>query len=160
MWEPSVPIARTAARLRSASETAGSCAASTAMPPVSTVNSYALRDVTVAISITTPNAFNRPMMRIGGRLEPVSWSTALLTVPTKFDEVRSHNGKFAAVGSTRTNEENYCLQKFARQILGTNNIDHHRTGDVVSLLGPEREIGRPRNHGGSLRRQGCSCGGQ
>jgi NADH-quinone oxidoreductase subunit G len=26
------------------------------------------------------------------------------------------------------------LQKFARTVLGTNNIDHHRTGDVITLL--------------------------
>jgi hypothetical protein len=34
------------------------------------------------------------------------------------------------IGSNRTsNEENYLLQKFARLVLGTNNIDHHRTAD-------------------------------
>jgi len=34
------------------------------------------------------------------------------------------------VGSNRTtNEENYLLQKFARIVLRTNNIDHHRTAD-------------------------------
>ncbi len=39
------------------------------------------------------------------------------------------------IGSNHTsNEENYYLQKFARQALGTNNIDHHRTGDVATLL--------------------------
>jgi NADH-quinone oxidoreductase subunit G len=39
------------------------------------------------------------------------------------------------IGSNHTtNEENFYLQKFAREVLGTNNIDHHRTGDVVTLL--------------------------
>ena len=39
------------------------------------------------------------------------------------------------IGSNHTtNEENFYLQKFARQVLKTNNIDHHRTGDVVTLL--------------------------
>ena len=39
------------------------------------------------------------------------------------------------IGSNHTtNEENYYLQKFAREALGTNNIDHHRTGDVPTLL--------------------------
>ena len=38
------------------------------------------------------------------------------------------------VGSTRTtNEENYLLQKFARTVLGTNNIDHHRTADFPAF---------------------------
>ena len=39
------------------------------------------------------------------------------------------------IGSNHTsNEENYYLQKFAREALGTNNIDHHRTGDLPTLL--------------------------
>ena len=34
------------------------------------------------------------------------------------------------IGSNRTtNEENYLLQKFARTVLGTHNVDHHRTAD-------------------------------
>jgi NADH-quinone oxidoreductase subunit G len=38
------------------------------------------------------------------------------------------------IGSTRTtNEENYLLQKFARLVLGTNNIDHHRTADLPAF---------------------------
>ncbi len=32
-----------------------------------------------------------------------------------------------------TNEEAYLLQKFARTVLGTNNIDHHRTADYVTF---------------------------
>jgi NADH-quinone oxidoreductase subunit G len=39
------------------------------------------------------------------------------------------------IGSNHTtNEENYYLQKFAREALGTASIDHHRTGDVATLL--------------------------
>ena len=36
-------------------------------------------------------------------------------------------------GNRLTNEEAYLLQKFARTVLGTNNIDHHRTADYVTL---------------------------
>ena len=44
-------------------------------------------------------------------------------------------GSFGVIGSNHTsNEENFYLQKFAREVLKTNNIDHHRTGDVTSLL--------------------------
>jgi len=76
-----------------------------------------------------------PLMKINGALEPVSWSQALSAVAKKFGEIKGCGGKFGVVGSTRTtNEENYYLQKFARQGLGTNNIDHHRSGDVVTLL--------------------------
>ena len=76
-----------------------------------------------------------PMIRVGGKLEPASWSRALELVANKFGAIRSHSGEFGVIGSNRTtNEENYYLQKFARNGLNTNNIDHHRTGDVVTLI--------------------------
>jgi len=76
-----------------------------------------------------------PMMRINGKLEEVSWSKALAKVAEKFGEVKARGGKFGVVGSNHTtNEENFYLQKFSRECLGTNNIDHHRTGDVTTLL--------------------------
>ena len=38
------------------------------------------------------------------------------------------------IGSNRTtNEENYLLQKFARTVLDTNNIDHERTTDYAAF---------------------------
>jgi NADH-quinone oxidoreductase subunit G len=76
-----------------------------------------------------------PMIRVGGKLEPVSWSKALSLIAMKFGEIRSRSGEIGVIGSSRTtNEENYYLQKFARSVLNTNNIDHHRTGDVVTLI--------------------------
>jgi NADH-quinone oxidoreductase subunit G len=75
------------------------------------------------------------MLRVNGKLEPVSWSKALSTIAEKFTQIRSRNGNFGVIGSNHTsNEENFYLQKFARECLGTNNIDHHRTGDVVTLI--------------------------
>jgi NADH-quinone oxidoreductase subunit G len=82
-----------------------------------------------------PERLLAPLVRINGNLEEVSWSQAIETVAAKFNEVRGRNGKFGAIGSNHTtNEENYYLQKFARKVLGTGNIDHHRTGDVPALL--------------------------
>jgi NADH-quinone oxidoreductase subunit G len=76
-----------------------------------------------------------PMMRINGKLEPVSWSKALSTIAGKFGQIKARGGSFGVVGSNHTtNEENFYLQKFARECLGTNNVDHHRTGDVVTLI--------------------------
>jgi NADH-quinone oxidoreductase subunit G len=83
-----------------------------------------------------PERLQSPMIREGGKLEPVSWSKALAFAASRFQEIKARGGKFGVIGSTRTsNEENYYLQKFARLGLGTNSIDHHRSGDVVSLLG-------------------------
>jgi len=82
-----------------------------------------------------PERLLAPLVRVNGKLEEVSWSKALQTVAAKFNEVRGRGGKFGVIGSTHTtNEENYYLQKFARKVLGTGNIDHHRTGDVPALL--------------------------
>ena len=51
-------------------------------------------------------------------------------------------------GNRLTNEEAYLLQKFARTVLKTNNIDHHRTADHVAFAQAlEGQTGRT----GSLR---------
>ncbi|HEY6989160.1 MAG TPA: NADH-quinone oxidoreductase subunit NuoG [Bryobacteraceae bacterium] len=83
-----------------------------------------------------PQRLTSPLLRTAaGDLKPVSWAIALATIAKKFSEVLAKRGQFGIIGSNHTtNEENYLLQKFARQILHTSNIDHHRTGDVVTLL--------------------------
>jgi len=82
-----------------------------------------------------PERLTTPLVRTNGELRPVSWAIAIATIAKKFTSLKARNGKFAVIGSNHTtNEENYLLQKFARQVLGTSNIDHHRTGDVAALL--------------------------
>jgi predicted molibdopterin-dependent oxidoreductase YjgC len=57
----------------------------------------------------------------------VDWDTALDMVATKFAEVKKTHGSdaFAVLASAKcTNEENYLFNKFTRQILATNTIDH------------------------------------
>src|SRR3984957_10338435 len=76
-----------------------------------------------------------PQMRVNGKLEEVSWAQALTAVAKKFNQTLADGGAFGVIGSNHTtNEENFYLQKFAREVLRTNNIDHHRTGDIVTLL--------------------------
>ena len=61
-----------------------------------------------------------------------TWEQAFELIATKFQEVLTSDGptSIGVIGSNHTsNEENYLLQKFARLVLGTNNIDHHRTAD-------------------------------
>jgi NADH-quinone oxidoreductase subunit G len=92
----------------------------------------------------------KPLVRqADGKLAPVSWEHAIDFAARLLKEVRDTRGGKAigVIGSNRTtNEENYLLQKFARSVLGTNNIDHHRTADyaafAVALKGnAEREAG-------------------
>jgi NADH-quinone oxidoreductase subunit G len=81
-----------------------------------------------------PERLTTPLVRQAGQLKPVSWAIALATVAKRFTELR-RDGTFGVIGSNHTsNEENYLLQKFARQALRTSNIDHHRTGDVATLI--------------------------
>jgi NADH-quinone oxidoreductase subunit G len=82
-----------------------------------------------------PERLQSPLLRVNGKLEEVSWGKALEAVAQKFTQTLADGGSFGVIGSNHTtNEENFYLQKFARQVLKTNHIDHHRTGDVVTLL--------------------------
>jgi NADH-quinone oxidoreductase subunit G len=77
-----------------------------------------------------------PLVRKNGRLTPSTWEEAFAVIGKRFAEVRDRDGGQAigVIGSTRTtNEEDYLLQKFARVVLKTNNIDHHRTADFPAL---------------------------
>jgi len=82
-----------------------------------------------------PERLQAPLIRVNGRLEEVAWSQALETVAGQFNQTLERSGSFGVIGSNHTsNEENFYLQKFARAVLKTNHIDHHRTGDVVTLV--------------------------
>jgi formate dehydrogenase alpha subunit len=57
----------------------------------------------------------------------VDWGTVVDLVAGKLAAVRRESGPDAVgvlASAKCTNEENYLLQKFARQVLGTHNIDH------------------------------------
>ncbi len=78
-----------------------------------------------------------PLVRqADGTHKPVSWEAALDLVGKRFRELRDTRGgrSIGVIGSNRlTNEEAYLLQKFARTVLQTNNIDHHRTADYAAF---------------------------
>ena len=82
-----------------------------------------------------PERLQSPMLKTGNGFEPVSWSKALEIVAGRFAEAKKAGARIGVIGSNHTtNEENYFLQKFARQGLGTANIDHHRTGDLATFF--------------------------
>jgi NADH-quinone oxidoreductase subunit G len=77
-----------------------------------------------------------PLIRRNGRLSPTTWEQAFELIGSRFRHILDREGgrSVGVIGSTRTtNEENYLLQKFARVVLGTNNIDHHRTADLPAF---------------------------
>ncbi|HET9099584.1 MAG TPA: 2Fe-2S iron-sulfur cluster-binding protein, partial [Acidobacteriaceae bacterium] len=82
-----------------------------------------------------PERLTQPLVRqSNGEFSPVSWEDAIQVVAEQFRAARDERGgaSIGVIGSTRiTNEEAYLLQKTARRVFGTNNIDHHRTTDYV-----------------------------
>ena len=87
--------------------------------------------------VESPDRLTQPLVRNAeGKLEPATWEHAIRVAAGKLKEIRDTRGGSAigVIGSNRTtNEENYLLQKFARTVLGTNNIDHERTTDYASF---------------------------
>ena len=93
----------------------------------------------------------QPLIRKDGKLTPTTWEEAVEHVGKRLKEIRDSKGGEAigVIGSNRTtNEENYLLQKFARTVLGTNNIDHHRTADFAGFA---RATARKENITASMR---------
>jgi formate dehydrogenase alpha subunit len=73
-----------------------------------------------------PDRLQTPLLRKNGRLIEVSWDEAYDYIVREFRRLQSTYGRdsLAVISSTRaTVEENYLAQKFARAVLGTNNID-------------------------------------
>jgi NADH-quinone oxidoreductase subunit G len=78
----------------------------------------------------------RPLIRQNGKLTPATWEEAFALIGKNFANIRDSEGGQAigVIGSTRTtNEEDYLLSKFARVVLKTNNVDHHRTADFPAF---------------------------
>jgi len=70
-----------------------------------------------------PDRLKYPLIKKGGKFVPATWDEALDLVSQKLGSYKPD--ELAVVSSAKcTNEENYIAQKFARAVLGTNNIDH------------------------------------
>jgi predicted molibdopterin-dependent oxidoreductase YjgC len=64
-----------------------------------------------------------PLIRKNGELAEASWEEALSLVAEKLGKYRGD--EVAVISSAKsTNEDNYVMQKLARAVLGTNNVDH------------------------------------
>ena len=74
-----------------------------------------------------PQRLTEPLIRDpGGDLRPASWSEALAVAADGLQRsVACHGAQsFGAFSCSKaTNELNYALQKFARTVIGSNNID-------------------------------------
>ena len=69
----------------------------------------------------------QPLVRRDGGFEPIGWDEALDMVAGKLAATCQTHGPDAVgflASAKCTNEENYLLQKLARAVVGTNNVDH------------------------------------
>jgi formate dehydrogenase alpha subunit len=77
----------------------------------------------IAEFVHHPERLTSPLIRKNGELKEASWDEALELVAEKLK--RYSPQEVVVIASAKcTNEENYVMQKFARAVLGTNNIDH------------------------------------
>jgi predicted molibdopterin-dependent oxidoreductase YjgC len=77
--------------------------------------------------VHAPDRLTEPLMRVKGALRPTTWDTALTHVVQRLSAIRAQHGPEAIgflVSAKCTNEENYLLQKMARGLIGTHNVDH------------------------------------
>src|SRR5580692_5356917 len=91
-----------------------------------------------------PDRLQQPLIKRDGKFVTSTWEQAFDLIATKFQQVLTSDGPSAVgvIGSNHTsNEESYLLSKFARVVLKTNNVDHHRTADFPALAAALR--GKP-----------------
>jgi len=69
------------------------------------------------------NRLTAPMVKRNGEFVEMTWDEALDIIASKFANYKED--ELAVISSAKcTNEDNYVAQKFARVVLGTNNLDH------------------------------------
>ena len=77
--------------------------------------------------MNSPDRLTKPLIREGGKFREATWDEALDLVARKFAEIKAEHGPdaLAFISSSKcTNEESYLMQKLARAVIGTNNIDN------------------------------------
>ncbi len=76
--------------------------------------------------IHSTERLTKPLVKQNGQFKEVSWSEAIGAAADGFKKVLKSSGPEAlgVVGSIKTsNEDSFVLAKFAREVLGTNNVD-------------------------------------
>ncbi|MCY0861612.1 MAG: formate dehydrogenase subunit alpha [Metallosphaera prunae] len=77
--------------------------------------------------VNSPDRITKPLIREGDHFREASWDEAIQLVARKFKEIKERYGpdSLGFIASDKmTNEEAYLLQKLARAVVGTNNVDN------------------------------------
>ncbi len=86
--------------------------------------------------VNSEERLTMPLIRKDGELQPATWGEALQAVADGLKKAKQAHGPDAVggLGSTKlSNESNYLFQRFMRQAIGTNNVDHRNGADVAAL---------------------------
>src|SRR6266568_3616181 len=94
---------------------------------------------------SSPDRLKTPLLKKNGQLVESSWAEALEFIASRLKEIKGTHGpdSIALLSSPRcSNEESYLLQKLARSVIGTNNVDHgagvytnNSVGVLLEMLG-------------------------
>jgi len=92
-----------------------------------------------------PDRLKKPLINEKGRFKKVSWDYALDYVAKRLKEIKEKyepNALALCTSARCTNEENFLMMKFARAVLGTNNVDHcARTCHAPTVSGLNQSLG-------------------
>ena len=95
--------------------------------------------------VNAPDRLRAPLLRKGDTFVEISWDEALQLIYDKFTQVKRDHGPdaIALIASSKcTNEESYLMQKLARAVIGTNNIDNcSRYCQTPASKGLQRTVG-------------------
>ena len=90
----------------------------------------------------------KPLIREGAGFREAEWDEALTFVASRLGQIKQEHGSDSIgviVSSKATNEDGYVMQKLARAVLGTNNVDNcSRYCQSPATVGLFRTVG----HGG------------
>jgi len=77
--------------------------------------------------VNSPDRLTKPLIRENGEFKETTWDEAIKYTAKRLKEIKEKYGpdSIGVLGSSKcTNEDNYLVQKFARAVLGTNNVDN------------------------------------
>ena len=77
--------------------------------------------------INSEDRLTTPLIREDGKFRQASWEEAIGLVARRLSEIKEKDGaeSLAFISSSKcTNEESYLMQKLARAVIGTNNVDN------------------------------------
>ena len=95
--------------------------------------------------VNSTDRLTSPLIREGDRFREASWDEALALVARRLTEIKTQHGPdaIALISSSKcTNVESYLMQKLARAVIGTNNIDNcSRYCQAPATMGLFRTVG-------------------